>query len=399
MLIVAAAFFASLVLSIQGKPKSGTAVPPPGPAVDQGEPKSGSAVPHSNPAVDQIASGSVPENLEQLTDPAVIDALSRRLRSDRPWKSEEDRRRALRHLCAHARPADVDLLYSFVRSELTGDAYFAVFALADLADSTLLRQMEEDLPWAEPPLLTRFLDLLARCPKPQAARLVRLLAPFLLNADEIALSKSALGALATHRVQAATSRILDLWTDSDDDRLSDRCLRALGWIWDTPMDAPPDPEHEELRLQALLAAHRITMSGAATEDSCTALLRIMNQGEFEDFLGKHAGDRFPQRRLFAKVSAEPTFDRQKGGALHTALLGSPDVDLVAELLLTSPHTLPVERIADFLSDDRLVEKEDYPENTTLAECAAVRLANQVDGLPDAKADRRKLVELQKARNP
>ena len=125
VLIVAAAFFAALVLSIQGKPKSGTAGPPPGPAVDQGEPESGSAVPHSNPAVDQIASGSVPENLEQLTDPAVIDALSRRLRSNRPWKSEDDRRRALQHLCAHARPADIDLLYSFVRSEPPGYAYFA----------------------------------------------------------------------------------------------------------------------------------------------------------------------------------------------------------------------------------------------------------------------------------
>jgi hypothetical protein len=189
----------------------------------------------------------------------------------------------------------------------------------------------------------RTLQLLGELSTEASARLLLERLPALLDG---ASARMALSAAGLRRLKAATHPILDRL-----DKLDPRAwLRALGRIWDRPLDAPPLPRGEEIdRLSLLMVVHRLALS-TANVDAAETLLRISDRGELEDLLARHGTER-PAAR-FAEAAGRRGFDPAKGARIHEALLSHPDGALVASILAGSPHALRDGLVRSFLEDAR-----------------------------------------------
>jgi len=280
--------------------------------------------------------------------------------------------------CGAAPPRE-DLEPLFARVE-TGTAAEALEASAELAakvDDAWLPRLGILLERA--PL--RALPLVGDLATEGSARLLLERLPGLLGSPTGGVPRAAVVAAGLRRLRAAAPLVMDHLERTGDPA----AIRALGRIWERGLDDPPLAKADEVeRLTALAVLHRLSTGIDAAPESVEAMLRTMTRGELEDFLGKHAAERFPARRLCDQAVRRRGFDPGKGARIHEALLRSPDLELVAGILDTSPHALPEPVVRAFLSDRRPAR-----EGTLLCDAAAARLSGR---RPATRAERDALIE-------
>lgn len=265
----------------------------------------------------------------------------------------------------------------------TGAAIEAMEACAKLArswDDAWLPRLEKLL-GGPPRPCARALQLAGDLPTGGSARLLLANLPRLLESPDAETARLAAVAAGLRGLRAATPPLLSYY-----DRTSDpSALRALGRAWSQALADPPLPRAAEIdRLGVLAVAHRAAMGADATVESCEAMLRVLTRAELEDFLGRHAADRFASRRLCDRAVRRKDFDPEKGARIHEALLLNPDLELVAEILETSPRPLRAEIVRSFL-DDRREAREAW----LLCDAAARRLSGRP--LPDSREERDALI--------
>jgi hypothetical protein len=280
--------------------------------------------------------------------------------------------------CRSAPPGE-DLEPLFARVE-TGTAAEALEASAELAskyDDAWVGRLGALLERA--PL--RGLPLLSELSSEGSARLLLERLPALLRSPVPGAPRAAVVAAGLRRLRPASGAILEHLESSGD--AAD--LRALGRIWERRLSDPPLGKADEVeRLTTLAVLHRLSMGAEGSPEACEAMLRAMAREELEDFLGKHAGERFPARRLCDQAARKRGFDPEKGARIHEALLASPDAGLVAGILDTSPHALREAIVRGFLSDRRPVR-----EGVLVCDAAAARLSGK---RPATRAERDALLE-------
>lgn len=280
--------------------------------------------------------------------------------------------------CGSAPPGE-DLEPLFAKVE-TGAAAEALEASAELAS-------KYDDPW-----LARLGSLLDRVPlralpligdltTDGSAQLLRDRLPALLRSPVPGAPRAAAVAAGLRRLRPASEPILELLERTGEPA----ALRALGRIWERRLGDPPLAKADEVeRLTVLAVLHRLSMGLDAAPEACEAMLRAMTRSELEDFLGKHAGEKFPARRLCDQAVRRRGFDPEKGARIHEALLSSPDLELVAAILDTSPHALREPIVRGFLVDRRPVR-----EGTLVCDAAAARLSGK---RPATRPERDALIE-------
>lgn len=274
-------------------------------------------------------------------------------------------------------PEDLEPLFAKVE---TGAAVEALAASAELAaqyDDAWLDRLGKLLDRA--PL--RALPLIGDLTTDGSAKLLRERLPALLRSPVPGAPRAAAVAAGLRRLRPASEPILDLLERTGEPA----ALRALGRIWERTLADPPLAKADEVeRLTVLAVLHRLSMGLDAAPEACEAMLRVMNHAELEDFLGKHAGERFRARRLCDQAVRRRGFDPGKGARIHEALLSSPDLELVAAILDSSPHALREPIVRGFLADRRPVR-----EGTLVCDAAAARLSGK---RPATRAERDALVE-------
>ncbi len=272
---------------------------------------------------------------------------------------------------------------SLFRAIETGPAIEAMDACASLArawDDAWLPRLEKLLDGPPRPC-ARALQLAGDLRTEGSARLLLGKLPRLLESPDAETARLAATAAGLRKLRAATAPLL-AWYDRTADPAA---LRALGRIWSQGLQDPPLPRADEIdRLGVLAVVHRIAMGAGATLEACEATLRAMTRPELEDFLGKHAGDRFASRRLCDRAVRRKDFDPAKGARIHEALLLNPDLDLAAGILETSPHALRAELVHPFLDDRR-----EARDGLLLCDAAAARLSGRP--LPAAREERDALI--------
>lgn len=270
----------------------------------------------------------------------------------------------------------------------TGSALEALEASGKLAkafDDSLVPRLARLLD-ASPRVAARGLQLAGELETAGSAKLLLERLPRLLESEDADLARAAAVTAGLRRLRPATDPVLAWYGRSDDPA----ALRALGRIWERRLADPPLPRAEEIpRLAVLTLLHRLSTTAAASVESCEAMLRVMTRAELEDFLGKHAGDRFHARALCERAARRKGFDPEKGARIHEALLRNPDLELVAEILAASPHRLREALVRGFL-DDRRPAKDDL----LLCDLAATRLSGK---RPATRAERDALIESLKKR--
>jgi len=316
-----------------------------------------------------------------------VDEIADAIRAGRAWESDAARDDALKHLFEKAQRRHADALFLVVEREGAAHSFAAISALAPLLAADDLPRLDAMLASKDP---NRALVLLRVARFAAASPLLAKHAKRLLSGREIA--KVALGTIGTLRARAATDAILEYldadFADEDD------AFKALGRLWEQKTDAPAlAREDEHARLKVLLLVHGVAMK-APSLASCGALVRVMTAAELDEFLAKHATDRFPARGAVTDACFERGFDPRKGARVHQALLASPDADLVALILWTSPYKLDV---WNRLDDDRAAKQ------ARVCDYAAARLeadaAQKAIELPADAAAREKLVAKWRDKRP
>jgi len=291
--------------------------------------------PAADPVLDRLRAGEAPRELQYDKNPVWTAEIAEALRENRPWKSDRDAFAAIVYFAANLGHDHLPVVEGLLRSEVP-ESRMRGLLIARLC--TAIEILD---------LLNRYAAELLDSAKPEIARV-------------------ALGAMGHRRAQGATEAILDYFEASDDPA----ALRALGRIWEGAGESP-------LRTAVHLVAHKLTMSPAATHESAEALLRVMSDPELEEFLSKWAGDKFPARTLAVASAGAKDFPSARGRKVHEAFLANPDGDLVAALLLTSPHRLDRAAVVPLLGDER----------EAVSTAAAGRLESIETGLrPDLPAD-------------
>ncbi len=253
---------------------------------------------------------------------------------------------------------DVEPLFHALEKGTPAEAMEASGKLAAAYDDSLRPRLEKALTVAP----VRALQLIGDLYTEGSADVLLEHLPYLLEGGQREVARMAAVAAGLRRLKAATHALLEQTEEP-------AAVRALGRIWTQPLDAPALPRREEIdRLTVLAVAHRQAMGGGATVEACEAMLSIMTRAELEDFLGKHAGAKFLARHLCDEAVRHRGFDPAKGVLIHEALLSSPDVELVAGILATSPYPLREELVAGFLKDERVVK-----DGVRLRDVAAKRL--------------------------
>jgi hypothetical protein len=261
--------------------------------------------------------------------------------------------------CSHA-PSAAELEPLFHTLE-TGSAVEAMGATEKLVaeyDDSHLPRLTKALDSAP----VRALQLIGELSTDGSAGLLINHLSYLLESKDAETARMAAVAAGLRRLKAASDILLHHPEEP-------AVVRALGRIWDTDLDSPALPRSEEIeRLTVLAVVHRQAMGGGATIESCEAMLSVMTADELRSWLGKHAGDKFPSRRLCDQAVRRPGFDADKGLLIHETLLSSPDAELVAAILDSSPFPLHEERVREFAKDERKI-----PGGTTVGDAAAKRL--------------------------
>jgi len=278
--------------------------------------------------------------------------------------------------CSPAPREDLEPLFVTLERGSALGAMEASAKLAQAYDDSWLPRLGRSLDAAP----VRALQLIGDLTTDGSAKLLLERLPKLLAADPAA-SRMAVVASGLRRLRAATPTLLDRFEKLDEKA----ALRALGRIWDRALNDPPPPRAQEIdRLSVLALVHRRATGADVTVEACEAMLKVMSRDELEGFLGKHAGDKFFARRFCDEAVRRKGFDPVKGARIHEALLSSPDLELVAEILHTSPHAIRPELVRPFLHDRRAV-KGDY----LLCDAAATRLSGRS---PNTRAERDALIQ-------
>ncbi|HLY08357.1 MAG TPA: hypothetical protein VKW04_03520 [Planctomycetota bacterium] len=261
--------------------------------------------------------------------------------------------------CAHSPTAEeVEPLFLTIENGNAVQAMAATEKLVAAYDDTHLPRLEKMLD-AKP---VRALQLISELSSDGSGKLLLSHLSYLLESKDAEVARMAAVASGLRRLRAATAALLHHPEEPS-------VIRALGRIWEQDLDAGPLPREEEIdRLTVLAVVHRQTMGVNPGVESCEAMLLVMNAAELTDFLHKHAGDKFPSRRLCDEAVRRPGFDPDKGLLIHDALLQSPDVAFVAGILESSPFPLREDLVKGFLKDDRTVR-----EGVRLSDLAAARL--------------------------
>ncbi len=280
--------------------------------------------------------------------------------------------------CAAAPPGeDLEPLFARVETGSPAEALEASAELASKYDDAWLARLGTLVERA--PL--RGLSLLGELSSEGSAKLLLGRLPALLRSPVPGAPRAAAVAAGLRRLRAASGPVLELLERTGETV----ALRALGRIWERALADPPLAKAEEVeRLTVLAVLHRLSMGADGAPESCEAMLRVMTRAELEDFLGKHAGERFAARRACDQAVRKRGFDPEKGARIHEALLSSPDLELVAGILDTSPHALREPIVRGFLGDRRPVR-----EGTLVCDAAAARLSGK---RPATRAERDALVE-------
>jgi len=266
--------------------------------------------------------------------------------------------------CAPAEAQVAPEIEESFRALETGTPLQALEASARIArsfDDTLLPRLAKALDAA--PL--RALQLMGDLQTDGSARLLLERLPGLLESKTADVPRMAQVACGLCRLKAATTLLLE--------RLEDKAaLRALGRIWDRGLEDPPLARKDEIeRLQVLMLVHKTAMGATSSLEAVEAMLKIQAKDELDEFLAKHAKDKFYARRFCDEAVRRKGYDPKKGARIHGALLASPDAELVAGILESSPFELPLDAVRALLKDDRKTAA-----GRALRELASKRLGEQ-----------------------
>lgn len=261
-------------------------------------------------------------------------------------------------LCASARQ-DAEALFKEIETGNLIEALDASARLAKVFDDAMLPRLEK-LADAVP---LRALQLIGELQTAGSAKLLLDRLPRLLESKEPDVPRMATVACGLRRLRAATPLLLERTEDK-------AALRALGRIWERPLDAPALDRKDEIdRLTVLALVHKISTGATSSVEACEAMLKVMLRDELDDYLGKHAKDRFYARRFVDEAVRKKGFDAKKGARVHGALLGSPDADLVAAILESSPFELDRNEVKALVGSERAAS-----DGRRLSELAAKRLS-------------------------
>ena len=221
---------------------------------------------------------------------------------------------------------DVEPLFKAVETGGAMDALDASARLAKVYDDSMQPRLEKLLGSA--PL--RALQLIGELQTEGSAKLLLERLPGLLASKEKDVPRMAEVACGLRKLRAATPLLIERTEDK-------AALRALGRIWEHALDDPPLERKDEIgRLSALALVHRTAMGATSSLEACEAMLKAMTKEELDDFLAKHAKDKFYARRFCDEAVRKKGFDPKKGARLHEAFLANPDADLVAAILESTP---------------------------------------------------------------
>lgn len=261
--------------------------------------------------------------------------------------------------CSHApTAAELEPLFHTLETGSAMEAMTATEKLVAEYDDAHLPRLTKALDAAP----VRALQLIGELSTDGSAGLLINHLSYLLESKDPETARMAAVAAGLRRLKAASEILLHHPEEP-------AVIRALGRIWDQDLDSPVLPNPEEIeRLTVLQVVHHQAMSGAATIESCEAMLSVMTGTELRSWLKKNAGDRFYARRLCDQAVRRPGFDADKGLLIHEALLSNPDAELVAAILDSSPFPLHEERVREFAKDERKI-----PGGTTVGDAAAKRL--------------------------
>jgi hypothetical protein len=261
--------------------------------------------------------------------------------------------------CAHTSTADeVEPYFLTVEHGNAAEAMAAGEKLAAAYDDAHLPRLEKTLD-ARP---VRALQLIGDLSTDGSAKLYLSRLPYLLESKDAETARMAAVVAGLRRLKPATATLLHHPEEP-------AVVRALGRIWEQDLDSLALPREEEIdRLTVFAVVHRQAMGPNPTVEACEAMLSVMTAAELADFLAKHAADKFPARRHCDEAVRRPDFDADKGLRIHEALLKSPDVNLVAGILESSPFPLGEPLVEALVKDDRTVK-----EGVRVGDVAARRL--------------------------
>jgi hypothetical protein len=237
---------------------------------------------------------------------------------------------------------DLEALFTQMESGSALESLEASQKLAGLYTDLSLPRLEQALQRSP----ARTLGLVGELKTEGSAKLLERRLKELLESKEEGVPRMAMVAAGLRKLRSATSEILERSPDP-------AALRALGRIWEQKAGEEPLGRKDEIdRLTVLALVHRLSMGPGASVESCEAMLRTMTPAELDGFLGKHAGDLFPSRGILDRAVRRKDFDPAKGARVHEALLASPDAELVAQILKSSPFRLSEPAVRARLKDDR-----------------------------------------------
>jgi hypothetical protein len=237
---------------------------------------------------------------------------------------------------------DVEPLFKAIETGTPLEALDASARLAKSFDDSMLPRLVKLLD----ALPLRALQLMGDLQTDGSAKLLLDRLPKLLESKEKDVPRMAEVACGLRKLRAATPILIERTEDK-------AALRALGRIWERSLDDPPLERKDEIgRLSALALVHRAAMGATSSLEACEAMLKAMTREEVDDFLSKHAKDKFYARRFCDEAVRKKGFDPKKGARIHEAFLGNPDADLVAAILETTPFELKADAVRALLKDER-----------------------------------------------
>jgi hypothetical protein len=237
---------------------------------------------------------------------------------------------------------ETEELFKAVETAKPMEALDASARLARAFDDSMLLRLARTLDAV--PL--RALQLIGELQTDGSARLLLERLPGLLASKEADVPRMAQVACGLRKLRGATPLLIERTGDK-------AALRALGRIWERGLDDPPLPRAEEIgRLTVLALVHKAAMGTTPSLEAVEAMLKIQARDELDDYLAKHAKDKFFARRFCDEAVRKRGFDPKKGARVHEALLASPDPDLVAGILETSPFDLAPQAVRALLKDER-----------------------------------------------
>jgi hypothetical protein len=209
---------------------------------------------------------------------------------------------------------DAEPLFRALETGTAIEAMEAAVKLRETFDESMVPRLARTLE-AAPRAAQRGLGLAGDLADPASARLLLEKLPSFLASPDAETARLAAVAAGLRRLRGATPLLFDYFDKTD----QPAALRALGRIWERKLDDPPLARADEIdRLSVLAVTHKLSMSPAATLESCEAMLRVMTAPELADFLKKHGGTPFPSRSLFAEAVRRPGFDSKKSALIGGA---------------------------------------------------------------------------------